>query len=900
MKSIKINASVAGEYRNIHFFDGEDLRFAISGRTDPAEIVVTIATDHSAAPFIEAVGGDEVILTAAVLADMPEGERCAYNVWTRTAATLVLLCRGYITAQDTIQPGEEEPVPLAISGQPGGTGQVGESYSFQPAVIGGAAPYMFASTGTGLPAGLALDPDTGLLSGTPVTHGSYTGFVITVTDAEGASAALPAFSLTITPATLSITGTPSLNVAEGAPYLFEPQITGGVPPYFFDLATGTLPAGIVLDSATGILSGAATEWGSFADIAIRVTDDTGTTALLPAFDLTVTELIVPEGIAFVWRWGQSNEGTLGNNPGQTDAQYRGAFPTIRQADNDGNTLGPDETYALVPYAILNDGDADVVIGGDTISAPQGEYTVIGDGIPVGPSFGIAVDIRDNGLFAHAEETWFWKASSAGKPIRYFMPPGEIAAYHSGESDTIRGWQYKCYANRQLRAELAAETRPVYIQCTGQWQGEADTNPARTAEDTGSAYIVNYGAEHQKVYQSDVDVLGVEPPYFVVQLAPVWNDTLSARDPYTDALNAARKAMCRYTVDISGAITDNGSGHAKMYFVEHDLGGKIAAQSPDPHVTSDEQRRIGQAISAALRTLHGSDGFTTAYPLTEVKPQLVGIGSSLNGTVLTVTGYYSDPGVITVTARQVSDDSVVATGSATITDTYAGATPFSIDIPLPGDTEIAWSAALELASGEISVPKGGSLITPSLVRSYDATFGTEDFTYSTVTSLNDTALRSSATGSRYARGTPPSNGGKRYFEIALTGDCAFLGLGLPDTPQAGGTNGIDRSGILGTNIQYSGGSVSVGSGIVTDCTAQVAFDADAGLMWIRADYMTDWNVDPAADPASGTGGLDISGMDLTRIVPLVGFSASHTGALATLVLEPGNWTLSPPAGYGAIG
>ncbi|MGI3169970.1 hypothetical protein ACRARG_12495 [Pseudooceanicola sp. C21-150M6] len=695
---------------------------------------------------------------------------------------------------------------------------------------------------------------------------------------------------------LTLTGTPT-DATESVAYSWTPTAAGGQPPYTYALISGA--AWMSVDEDTGEVTGTPDDAGT-DPISIRVTDAGGRTATL-ADDVVVQEASAGgESIAMLWRWGQSNEGTLGNNPGQTDAQYRGAFPTIRQADNDGNTLGPTETYSLVPYAIMDDGDADVVIGDDTISAPQGEYTIIGDGVPVGPSFGVAVDIRDNGLWATAEETWFWKASSAGKPIRYFMPPGEIAAYHSGESDTIRGWQYKCYANRQLRAELAAETRPVYIQCTGQWQGEADTNPARAAEDTGSDYIVNYASEHEKVYQSDVDVLGVEPPYFVVQLAPVWNDTLSARDPYTDALNAARKGMCRYTVDLSGNITDNGSGNAKRYFIEHDLGGKIAAQSPDPHITSDEQRQIGRAMALALRTIHGGDGFTTTYPLTEVKPQLVGVSGSLNGTTLTVTGYYSDPGVITLSAYDASDDSPIGSQTVTITDTFAGTTLFSVSLALPGDTEVDWSVSLELATGEVSVAKTDTVTTPALVRSFDTTFNPSDFTYSTTNTANDTATRLNTSGSRYPRGTPASNGGKRYFEVELINAASFIGIGVPTTAQAGGSNGVERSGILGTNIQYTGGSVSVGSNIIDNATAQIAWDGDAGLLWVKASYMTDWNVNASADPATGVGGLDISGMDLTQIVPLLGTVGGSDGNGATLLLDPAEWANTPPSGFSAIG
>ena len=77
-----------------------------------------------------------------------------------------------------------------------------------------------------------------------------------VTDSGSPAQSAPAnLTLTITPATLVIT-TASLAAGQvNVPYSLTLAATGGTGAYMWQLTAGTLPAGLSLNGATGLISG---------------------------------------------------------------------------------------------------------------------------------------------------------------------------------------------------------------------------------------------------------------------------------------------------------------------------------------------------------------------------------------------------------------------------------------------------------------------------------------------------------------------------------------------------------------------------------------------------------------------------------------------------------------------
>lgn len=150
-------------------------------------------------------------------------------------------------------------------------GRVNEPYIADILISGGARPVTFSVTAGTLPAGLALDAETGRLSGSPTASGSY-AFDVTATDAgPDVTSATRTFSLAVAPPGVTLTATPLPSGVLGVAYVGGVASTGGAPPVSYTLTTGVLPPGLSLDSATGAIAGTPTASGVF-DLSITARD----------------------------------------------------------------------------------------------------------------------------------------------------------------------------------------------------------------------------------------------------------------------------------------------------------------------------------------------------------------------------------------------------------------------------------------------------------------------------------------------------------------------------------------------------------------------------------------------------------------------------------------------------
>jgi hypothetical protein len=146
-------------------------------------------------------------------------------------------------------------------------GSIGTPYSQTLTPGGGQPPYQWSVTGT-LPPGLIFDKPTATISGTPTTNGTYP-ITVQLSDV-GNRTATASFAITIGPG-LTITTTTLPDAAVGVAYSQTLTATGGAAPLSWLITSGTLPAGLTLATATGVISGTPTNVGTLT-FTVQVTD----------------------------------------------------------------------------------------------------------------------------------------------------------------------------------------------------------------------------------------------------------------------------------------------------------------------------------------------------------------------------------------------------------------------------------------------------------------------------------------------------------------------------------------------------------------------------------------------------------------------------------------------------
>ncbi len=150
---------------------------------------------------------------------------------------------------------------------------VNQPYSYQLLNDQPSTPVTWSVISGSLPPGINLNATNGTVSGTPTAVGDYT-FKIQVSDGNRSDA--ETYTLAVVDALVAAAVPIGARSGEvGHPYSLDLNASGGRQPYVWTSPT-PLPAGLVLDQATGVISGTPTA-PSATPLVVTLTDSVGTT-----------------------------------------------------------------------------------------------------------------------------------------------------------------------------------------------------------------------------------------------------------------------------------------------------------------------------------------------------------------------------------------------------------------------------------------------------------------------------------------------------------------------------------------------------------------------------------------------------------------------------------------------
>jgi hypothetical protein len=181
---------------------------------------------------------------------------------------------------------------LTLGPESASTGTTGAPYALQVTASVPDAKTFSISTGA-LPAGLAINAATGLISGTPTAAGTFDFTVYAKVNADSRSDTKALEIVIRDPLRISVaepfTTSRRAGGEVGVPFDATLEASGGVGTYTWSLASGQLPPGLTL--ADGAISGRPRTAGTYAFVA-KVTDADGRSANYPARVVVAAKLAV--------------------------------------------------------------------------------------------------------------------------------------------------------------------------------------------------------------------------------------------------------------------------------------------------------------------------------------------------------------------------------------------------------------------------------------------------------------------------------------------------------------------------------------------------------------------------------------------------------------------------------
>lgn len=168
------------------------------------------------------------------------------------------------------------------------TVRAGEPFTKTLNVTNVTRPLSFEPKDGVMPFGLDLDTETGTVSGTLPDAGVFSAGV-TASDAFGRAKTTNVKITSV--GAISISQPTKLSFSQYEAVSTKAVSTNAIGASTYELAAGTLPSGVSLDTTNGFFSGKAEDKGTFSGIVVKVTDSTGSSAQTDPFNIVVGDRV---------------------------------------------------------------------------------------------------------------------------------------------------------------------------------------------------------------------------------------------------------------------------------------------------------------------------------------------------------------------------------------------------------------------------------------------------------------------------------------------------------------------------------------------------------------------------------------------------------------------------------
>ncbi|MGB8692146.1 MAG: putative Ig domain-containing protein, partial [Steroidobacteraceae bacterium] len=242
-----------------------------------------------------------------------------------------------------------------------------------PSVTGTVDSYTVAPA---LPAGLVLDPSSGIISGTPSAPTAAQTYVVTASNAIGSAQFNLLLSVIAGPPSALSYPSPALLTLNRVAASLTPTVTGTVDSYTVSPA---LPPGLTIDAGSGVISGTPTALRAQATYTVTASNGAGDTSFALLLEVDPGPVVHLSGTAsdtrnlpLTYYW-KTTDGTLVNVNGAEADWQLSAGPGLHFA------------YLLVGNGSGGYSERRVVVNTDVIGTPLVQFAPLTMTAPPGPS-----------------------------------------------------------------------------------------------------------------------------------------------------------------------------------------------------------------------------------------------------------------------------------------------------------------------------------------------------------------------------------------------------------------------------------------------------------------------------------------------------------------------------------